>query len=291
MLILIYLSVLRCKMLKIQSNISGIPDFYTSPYLVRKTVSIGFAPFPQEVIVEDECKTFLDDDYVSLDTKWRSTIVLQIIGVAVGILICVVKLFSLCCRAWSTNFYRMTGCVWIFICTLFTGLSFLILDSKLCKDNPVLKEMGIQDLYENDCRIASGSIMLIMGITGCFLTGVVSCLIKGNDEPRKEKEKKKQEDEKDEEEPTSKKGSEPEEPVEELEPEPEEPEKEREAEPEPEPEPEPVEEPTTDPVEEPEPAAEEPRVPEKETYYDETAEELKNSTDTKITGSGVWIAD
>ncbi len=56
-------------MLKIQSNVSGVPDFYTSPYLVLKTVPIGFAPGPQEVIKEDECKTFLTDDYVKLITK------------------------------------------------------------------------------------------------------------------------------------------------------------------------------------------------------------------------------
>jgi hypothetical protein len=278
MLIFIHLSFLRCKMLKIQSNISGVPDFHTSPYLVRKTIPIGFAPGPQEVIVESECKTFLDEDFVKLDTKWRSTIVLQIIGVAMGALICVVKLFSMTCSAWSTNFYRMTGCVWILICTLFTGLSFLILDSKLCTDNPVLKELDIDNLYENSCRLASGSIMLIIGIVGMFLTGVVSCFIKGNDVPRKEKEEKKEdEDDKDEEEPTSKKDSEPEEPVEEADPDPEDPE-EPVKEPEPEPEPEPVEEPATEAVGE----------------FDETVEEMKKSsitTDPKITGSGAWIAD
>jgi flagellar biosynthesis component FlhA len=97
------------------------------------------------------------------------------------------------------------------------------LDSKLCKNNPVLKELDIQDMYEDECEIASGSILLIIGIVGLFLTGVTTCAISGRDEPRKEKEKEKEkkkqdEDEKDEEEPTSKKDSEPEEPLEEVEP-------------------------------------------------------------------------
>jgi hypothetical protein len=244
---MLYLSVLRCKQLKIKSNFDGVPDFYTSPYLVRKTFGIGFDLPDQPVSSnQDECSSFLNDDYVKLDTRWRSTMVLQMIGIAVGALICVGLLVSICCE-WSSNFYRMTGCVWILICTLFTGLSFLILDSILCTDNPYLREMEIQQFYDKDCKIASGSIMLIIGIVLMFLTGLVSCAIKGNDEPRKKKEKK--QDEENVEEPTN-------------EPEPEEPIEEREPEPDPE------------PVEEPEPAEDEPPVTEETNVGDEeTAKE------------------
>jgi hypothetical protein len=268
-------------MLKIQSKVSGVPDFYTSPYLVLKTVPIGFAPGPQEVIREDECKTFLDDDYVKLDTKWRSSIALHVFGIGIGALICLVLMLSMCCE-WSSNFYRMSGCFWILICTMFTGLTFLALDSKLCKDNPVLEEFGIQDLYEDNCKIASGSIILIIGIVGLFLAGVTTCVIKGNDVPRKEKEKKK-EDEKDAEEPTQ----DPEQPEPEPEPEPA-----PEPEPEPETEPNKVEEPNTEPVEEPEPQDDEPQVTE-ETYFDETAKEggQEFNKSSKITSSGRVITD
>jgi hypothetical protein len=203
-------------MLKIKSTEDGVPDFYTSPYLVRGTVVDSVDREKYGVIVEDECNFFLDDDYVSLDTKWRSTIVLQIIGVAWGACLWVGLLVSLCCSCPGCC-HKASGCGWIFICTLFTGLSFLILDSKLCKNNPVLKEIGIQNLYEDECEIASGSILLIIGIAGLFLTGVTTCAISGKDEPRKEK-KKEDEDEKDVEEPT-KNDPKPEEPVEELEPE------------------------------------------------------------------------
>jgi hypothetical protein len=86
-------------------------------------------------------------------------------------------------------------------------------------NNPVLKKLEVQDLYEEECEIASGSIILIIGIAGMFLTGVTTCAISGKDEPRKEK-KDKHDDEKDEEEPTKSKPK-AEEPVEELEPDPE----------------------------------------------------------------------
>jgi hypothetical protein len=263
-------------MLKIKSIDDGVPDFYTSPYLVRTIFATG-SDQEKEVTVDDKCNFFLDDGYVKTDTKWRSTIVLQIIGVAWGACLWVGLLLSLCLSCPGCC-HRASGCGWIFICTLFTGLSFLILDSKLCTNNPVLKELEIQDMYEDDCEIASGSIMLIIGIAGLFLTGVTTCAISGKDEPRKEKKKKQDEDEKDEEEPT-KNDPEPEEPVEELEPEPES---------EPEAEPEPVEEADTELAEKPEPT--------EERDFDETAEEGKLNrsskiTDSKITSSGVWIAD
>jgi hypothetical protein len=216
-------------MLKIKSIDDGVPDFYTSPYLNRKTYYINGSDQEKEVIVEDECKFFLDEDYVKLDTKWRSTIVLQIIGVAWGVCLWVGLLLSLCCSCPGCC-HRASGCGWIFICTLFTGLSFLILDSKLCTNNPVLKELDVQDMYEEDCEIAGGSILLIIGIAGLFVTGVTTCAISGKDEPREEKKNKQDEDEKDEkdeEEPTK------------NDPEPEEPVEERERDPEPEPEPEP----------------------------------------------------
>jgi hypothetical protein len=207
-------------MLKIKPTEYGLPDFYTSPYLVRKpVVDTSIDRVEDSVSVENECKTFLDDNYVSLDTKWRSTIVLQIIGVAWGACLWVGLLVSLCCSCPSLC-HKASGCGWIFICTLFTGLSFLILDSKLCKNNPVLKELGIEDLYEDECEIASGSILLIIGISGLFLTGVITCAISGKDDSRKEKKSKQDEDEEDVEEPT-KNDPEPEEPVKELEPEPE----------------------------------------------------------------------
>jgi hypothetical protein len=196
-------------MLKIKSIDDGVPDFYTSPYFVRKTEVIGFDQEEKEVIVESECKSFLDDDYVSLDTKWRSTIILQIIGVAWGACLWVGLLASLCLSCPGCC-HRASGCGWILICTLFTGLSFLILDSKLCTNNPVLKKLEVEDLYEDECEIASGSILLIIGISGMFLTGVTTCAISGKDESRKE-EKNKHDDQKDAEEPT-KNDPEPEEP-------------------------------------------------------------------------------
>jgi hypothetical protein len=194
-------------MLKIKPIDSRDPDFYTSPYLVRKTTVIATSSEPPDVriIVEDECISFLDDNYVSLDTKWRSAIVLHMIGIAWGILVCIFLIVSLFC-SYPSCCYQCSGCAWILICTLFTGLTFLVLDSELCTDNPVLNDFEIQDKYEDGCEIGSGSIVLIIGIAGLFLTGVMSCAISGKDEPRKEKEKEKKEqdeDEKDAEEPKS----------------------------------------------------------------------------------------
>jgi hypothetical protein len=210
-------------MLKIESIDSNDPDFYTSPYLVRKTVVIGNGLDPDnvKVVVDDECLSFLDDNYVSLDTKWRSAIVLHMIGVGWGVLICIFLIVSLFC-SFPSCCYQCSGCGWILICTLFTGLTFLVLDSELCTDNPVLNKFEIQDKYEDGCKIGSGSIVSIIGIVGLFLTGVMSCAISGKDEPRKEKEKKEKkqdEDDKDVEEPTN--DPEPE-PLVEADPEPEE---------------------------------------------------------------------
>jgi hypothetical protein len=191
MLILMYLSVLRCKMLKIKSTVSGVPDFYTSPYLVQQTEVIGFDPDNQEIVMGDECRSFLNDNYVSLDTKWISGITLHIIGVAWGACLWVgllVSFFFMC----PTCCHRASGCGWIVICTLFTGLTFLSLDSNLCTDNPVLNKSEIQDLYKDECELGSGSIVLIIGIAMMFLTGLMTCAISGKDTPPKEKEEVKE---------------------------------------------------------------------------------------------------
>jgi hypothetical protein len=58
-----------------------------------------------DVIVEEECKTCLD--YVNLDTKWRSTIVLHIIGIAVGALICLGLVVSMCCELSTATIWIM----------------------------------------------------------------------------------------------------------------------------------------------------------------------------------------
>jgi hypothetical protein len=291
-----YLSVVRCKMLKIRPLDSADPDFYTSPYLIRKitTIQTNSEPPDIRITVEDECTNFLDEDYVSLDTKWRSAIVLHMIGIAWGILVCIGLILSMCCE-WSSNFYRMSGCGWILICTLFTGLTFLALDSELCTDNPVLNEFEIQDKYEDSCEIGGGSILLIIGVTGLLFTGVMTCVISGKDVPKKEKKKKEQDkDEKDDkedkdvEEPTSDPEPEPlveadpeePEPVEEPEPEPV-----KEPEPEPESEPEPVKEPEPEPVEEPEPVKEESRAMEETNVEDETAQEGGQDESRGVTDS------
>lgn len=69
-------------------------------------------------------------------------------------------------------------------------------------------------MYEDECEIASGSILLIIGIAGLFLTGIITCAISGKGKSRKEEKNKQDEDEKDAEEPT-KKDPEPEEPLDE----------------------------------------------------------------------------
>jgi hypothetical protein len=254
-------------MLKIKSIGNGVPDFYTSPYLVRKITAIGNNQ-DKEVIVEDECKSFLDEDFVNADPKWTAAVALHVIGMAIGVLICLLLILSMLFE-WSSNHYRMTGCVWIIICTMFTGMTFIALDSNLCFDNPVIRELDIIELYKTDCEIGSGSIMLIIGVVGLFLTGVMTCFIKGEDVPRKEKAKKQDEDEKDVEDPTTNPEPEPE-PVEEQDPDPE---------PMEDPEAEPVEDPEAGPVEELEPTEEDPQVTEETNEF--------NNSSKSATGSGM----
>jgi hypothetical protein len=117
-------------MLKIKGIGSDVPDFYTSPYLTRKITAIGFDPDNVRIKVEAECESFLDDDFVSLDTKWRSAIVLHMIGIAWGVFVLIGLLLSMCCDR-STNFYRLNGC------GLCQGSYFACLLYTLCFSNGV----------------------------------------------------------------------------------------------------------------------------------------------------------
>ena len=77
------------------------------------------------------------------------------------------------------------GLLWVLVCVPSVFLIFLALDSEICRDNPALRDFFVSDLqplYKNECKLGAGSLAIIVGGTGMFFTGLMSCQAKSDEE-------------------------------------------------------------------------------------------------------------
>jgi len=163
-----------CDLVVIEPRDSVLPEFKTGLLLYTKT-EVDFDP--AAVSVEESCSNVL---YTSsgTDGRWKAAVSLQIVSVAIGLILAVV-LFTAAFVGFQKAAYYGIGTSLVVICCTCTGLIFLVMDSKLCKSNPVLAELGISELYRNDCKISDGSIIIIVSLVVFFLAGLTTCCIPG----------------------------------------------------------------------------------------------------------------
>jgi len=67
--------------------------------------------------------------------------------------------------------------VFIVVLPLFQGLTFLIYNSSLCTDNPVLAELGVSADYSQECQWDGGSTSNAASVALWFLTGVAMVIV------------------------------------------------------------------------------------------------------------------
>lgn len=125
------------------------------------------------IVYSDSCTEFIDD--ANLDSKWKAAISLQAVSWAVAVFLIVLS-FAAICFDCGPPMYLAMGFGWIFICTIFTGLIFLVLDSRLCTNNPVIQgNPFLRGNYRDECTLGRGSVSLILAICGFFVTGLSMC--------------------------------------------------------------------------------------------------------------------
>jgi hypothetical protein len=179
----------RCTTFQIKSDYSPEPElaipvfperfetFEFGLFFIQKYELVG--TINQELVFVSTCIAYPDEiDTSTLDSKWKAAIVLQIVNWVIG-LILIINLFVSACVPYSPHTFGLIGLGFVLICCLFEGLIFLVFDSILCTDNPVLDLLGVQENYETECTLGYGSSMVFISLLGYFITGLTCCCLGG----------------------------------------------------------------------------------------------------------------
>jgi hypothetical protein len=172
----------RCTTFQIKSDspnseLGRFETFEFGLFFIQKYELVGTVN--QELVFISTCIDYPDEIGSSaLDSKWKAAIVLQIVSWVSG-LILTVNLFVSVCVPYSPHTFGFIGLGFILICCLFEGLIFLVFDSILCTDNPVLDFLGVEENYETECKLGNGSSMVFISLFGYFITGLACCCLGG----------------------------------------------------------------------------------------------------------------
>jgi hypothetical protein len=173
----------RCTTFQIKSDsantdLGRFETFEFGLFFIQKYEFVG--TLNQDLVFVSTCVEYPDDFYdtSTLDNKWKAAIVLQVVSWVIG-LILVVALFVSTCVPYSPHVFGIIGLGFVLVCCLFEGMIFLVFDSILCTDNPVLSFLGVEENYNNECGLGYGSSMIFIALFGYFFTGITCCCLGG----------------------------------------------------------------------------------------------------------------
>jgi hypothetical protein len=113
----------------------------------------------------------------NIDRRWLSSIAVQAASWFVGWLVIAQLVFSSCC-ACHPVFLRCASTL-LNIAIILQGLVFLVMQSEVCTDNPVLNiYFRPTPPFENKCELGSGAKKIIWSIILYFLAMILCCLIR-----------------------------------------------------------------------------------------------------------------
>jgi hypothetical protein len=172
--------VYRCTTFQIKSDsantdLGRFETFEFGLFFIQKYEFVG--TLNQDLVFVSTCVEY-PDDLDTLDTKWKTAIVLQVVSWVIG-LILIVALFVSTCVPYSPHVFGIIGLGFVLVCCLFEGLIFLVFSSVLCTDNPVLAFLGVEENYSNECELGNGSSMVFIALFGYFFTGITCCCLGG----------------------------------------------------------------------------------------------------------------
>jgi hypothetical protein len=113
----------------------------------------------------------------NIDRKWLSSIVVQGASWFVGWLVIAQLVFSSCCACHPV--FLQCASVLLNIAIILQGLVFLVMQSKVCTDNPVLNiYFRPTPPFENKCQLGSGATKIIWSIILYFMAMILCFLIR-----------------------------------------------------------------------------------------------------------------
>ena len=122
------------------------------------------------------------DDYGDVDAKWKATRAFTVLAPLLGAFLTFGLYLNACFYRANAATFRYTAIImYMILLTTFQGLTFLLLDSNLCHDNPILSEeesaaaaaAAATEIYPNDCEWDDGMTANVVSTVAWFLTGAV----------------------------------------------------------------------------------------------------------------------
>lgn len=160
---------MRCDFLKFTS----VDGTFTDHFGVWRYSQWAFFSNGQEAWIYEGC--FPYSDSVVIDSKWMAARVFSAIVLFGGMLVFFLGAYSACVgynqQVGPPN--TITGVCYLLL-SLFSGLTLLILDSNLCKNNVLLGELFNKILFNDQCELSTGANCFISATVFWFLAGLCS---------------------------------------------------------------------------------------------------------------------
>jgi hypothetical protein len=155
----------------------NLATFHFGLFSYSKLTSVAVSFTNSQVTAEGECSPY--DDSVDFDGTWRAARAFAIIATIIGGVVVIGMWLVLCLSRHSTeNFWNLAILLCLLVLPFCQGLTFLILRSELCKDNPVLELLGGLGLYSDQCELDTGGMLNIVATIVWFLAGLLVVAIR-----------------------------------------------------------------------------------------------------------------
>ena len=148
----------RCDFIKFTS----VDGTFTDHFGVWRYGQWAFLSNGQQAWLYEGCFPYADS--VAIDSKWKAARAFDAMVLIGGLLFFMMSAFSACLG--KRTYTRPNGIVGVclLLLSLFSGLTLLILDSNLCKNNVLLGEL-FQFLFNDQCELSTGA--------NCFISATV----------------------------------------------------------------------------------------------------------------------
>lgn len=128
-------------------------------------------------IVEGSCDIYPPS--MNVDNNWKAARGFNLVAIILGGSLLMLDIFQGCLSTKQKRSFR-TGAVGYFVCFLCAGLSLLILDSNVCKDNILIEELNgkvpmLQ--FQETCSISTGAKTTIAATVMWFVASVGTALL------------------------------------------------------------------------------------------------------------------
>ena len=186
-----FISSFWCESIKFEATgvynasvISGTPkDVQVGAWYTKGTevIQVGTGS-DATFFVREVCNSYSND--IEIDAKWKTVRAFSIMAPIIGSIAAVFVLFANCLYFFNAKTWKSMAMLFIVILTLFQGLTFLLLNSNACSENPLLAEAPpsgfaqdawisfIDTAYKQDCTWDAGMTTNVVAVVSWFLTGV-----------------------------------------------------------------------------------------------------------------------